>query len=325
MSNVEQYIKQLPTKLTELKTIFSGGLTVSGTDLTSIVTNTSDTVSNTADLVTNTAAVYACIDHINNHLEVDTNAINGVTMSVNSGTNDAGTQRMTIATDDTIKNPIKVMSGFGAPNLYVGNSTNCQVIGAVRNDASGVVGGTDQCFTPLSVDQNGRLYIDLKRVGGTAIDTNSGSKSAGSQRVVIATDDINLAAINTNTGTIATRTQPLTNSQFDINGTKNIAVCTKDTSTLAHCALGIGLARQDFAINPPGWSTFISSGPGNVATDPTYTDPGADNTIAHGCPRVCIATDDVNTANMSTKLNSIYTILNDVWDSTNHYLRTHAV
>jgi hypothetical protein len=50
----------------------------------------------------------------------------------------------------------------------------------------------------LTVDASGRLYVvtdstvttatNLKQVGGTAIDTNTGNASAGTQRVVIATN-----------------------------------------------------------------------------------------------------------------------------------------
>jgi hypothetical protein len=39
--------------------------------------------------------------------------------------------------------------------------------------------------------------INLQKVGGSATDKNSGNASNGSQRVVIATDDVNQAAINT--------------------------------------------------------------------------------------------------------------------------------
>lgn len=49
----------------------------------------------------------------------------------------------------------------------------------------------------------------LMEINGTAVDQNSGNKSAGSQRVVIATDDINLAAINTATSSINTKTPAL--------------------------------------------------------------------------------------------------------------------
>jgi hypothetical protein len=41
--------------------------------------------------------------------------------------------------------------------------------------------------------------IAVNEINGTSIDANSGNKSAGTQRVTIATDDINLSAINTKT------------------------------------------------------------------------------------------------------------------------------
>jgi hypothetical protein len=48
------------------------------------------------------------------------------------------------------------------------------------------------------------LYTNLGKVGGTAVDTNSGNKSAGTQRVVIATDQPNLTTpLNVNTTQIS--------------------------------------------------------------------------------------------------------------------------
>lgn len=270
------------------------------------------------DLKINSDELTACIG--GNQLAVNLVSLNADAVSVGAGNSDVGTQRFTLANDDTLKNPVKVMSGFGAPDLYVGNSTNCQVVGAVRNDASGVVGGTDQCFTPLSVDQNGRLYVDLKRVGGTAVSVNSGNKDNGCIRVCGAADD-----------TAWTKLSALTNSQITYagSGTKVFGMGTRDTNTVGFAPLGIGLARWDFSTTS-GTNMFLSTGPGNVADDPSYT--GGDTATAHAAFRVCIATDDVNMASINSNIATmqgdiatIKTILNDVWDSVSHYLRTHAV
>ena len=55
-----------------------------------------------------------CVDNVNHHLEVDTNAINGVTMAVNSGNNSAGVQRVCLATDDV---NISVMKDYSLGQL----------------------------------------------------------------------------------------------------------------------------------------------------------------------------------------------------------------
>ena len=101
------------------------------------------------------------------------------------------------------------------PNSYAGNgwdSTDIQYlcVGVALNaetdtlsgiivDHIGFVGGrvTDtQIDASISSSVN-TPNINVHRMGGTPTDTNSGNKSAGTQRVVIATDDVNLASQTT--------------------------------------------------------------------------------------------------------------------------------
>lgn len=250
---------------------------------------------------------------------IDRNTNNPQALDFNSGNKAAGTQRVTIATDDLNQSTINA----NTTNILSVENTISSNAATTAINAAAIKAQTDNLSFATPSGYNS-VNVNNKGINDNPFDIGTGTKYLGTQRVCIATDDTNLAAINTNSSTIATRTQPLTNIQYDFSGTKQFAVATRDSSTLGKCALGVGLARQDWNANPPGWNTYISTGPGNVATDPSYTDPGSDVTLAHGCPRVCIATDDVNLASINTKINSIYTILNDVWDSTNHYLRTHA-
>lgn len=67
----------------------------------------------------------------------------------------------------------------------------------------------------------------LMEINGTAVDQNSGNKSAGSQRVVIATDDINLAAINTNT----TQSSFITGQATQTAAGNNIVLATAGTGS----------------------------------------------------------------------------------------------
>ena len=89
---------------------------------------------------------------------------------------------------------------------------------------AGIDSDTDACKTSLAaldnaVDGN-YLNVNLN-VAGSDVDANSGNKSAASQRVVIATDDVNMSAIKTATEASATDLaalevlQTATNSKID--------------------------------------------------------------------------------------------------------------
>jgi hypothetical protein len=119
----------------------------------------------------------------------------GTTTSTNNGAADAGTQRVTIANDSTGQiiargnaasgatdsgNPIKVAGKYNStpPTFTDGQRGDLQL------DASGnlktAVTGT------ISIANNSA--VNVAQVAGTTTDTNSGVKSAGTQRVVLATD-----------------------------------------------------------------------------------------------------------------------------------------
>ncbi len=101
--------------------------------------------------------------------------VNGTTTDTNSGNKSAGSQRIVIATDDVNTSAINTSTSASATSLA-----------ALDN----------------SVDGN---YLNTNmNIAGTDVDSNSGNKSAASQRVVIATDDVNTAAINTSTSGAAT-------------------------------------------------------------------------------------------------------------------------
>lgn len=138
-----------------------------------------------ADNDTNLSAVktmadelYNCIDNVNHHLEVDTNAINGVAMQVNSGNLEisagvSGVQRVCIATDDV--------------NLAAINSSSATVAGAVS-------AGKMQCEVTNNVS------ADIL-IGGLAPSTGDGFYGGvgdNVQRVVIANNDPLLSSIDGN-------------------------------------------------------------------------------------------------------------------------------
>jgi len=288
--NQNNYSKQLISKLDTLNTSLTGGLNVSGTDLTSIVTNTSDTASNTADVITNTGVIAECVDQINHHLEVDTNAINGVTMAVNSGNNSDGCQRFTIANDDTMKGPIHTTGTL--TDINTPGTTKCFVMGGAQLDGK---------FAPLTLNNAGNPSCDITKIQGNSIDTSSGNLSTGTIRTVSATNDTNLLYL---------RTQNVV-----MGSVANGAICTR--SAINQCPLGIGFSRWDDG----AYNAFVATGSGNIAADPTYTIPGGSEPYGYACPRIVIATDDVNISAMKADIATIKTILNDVWDSVAHKLK----
>lgn len=121
----------------------------------------------------------------------------GNPIDTNSGAKSAGTQRVVLATDQPqLTNPLKTQDaadgtpGSAAPATALlaagSDGTNLR---ALATDASGrqkvlLFDGSGNAITSTSsaLDEN------FKLIAGTAVDVNSGSKSAGTQRVVIATD-----------------------------------------------------------------------------------------------------------------------------------------
>ena len=126
-----------------------------------------------------------------NYANVNIN-VAGTDMAANAGTMSAQTPRVTIATDDT---------HFGA----VGAAAD--VDGVVHGQLRYIGAGVDTLETTLSNietaiqiidDWDDSNYANVNiNIAGTDVDGNSGNKSAQSQRVVIATDDVNVSAIKT--------------------------------------------------------------------------------------------------------------------------------
>lgn len=270
MSNAEQFIKQLPTKLNELKTIFEGGITISGSDLGDIKTNTSDTASNTADIISNTGIVADCVDQVNGQIQCNVNAIGGVMISRNAGNVDDGVQRVCIATNDSKLTDIATNTN----NTY--NSAN-----TIHNDLTILTNCVNQV--------NNHVEVDTNAINGIQMASDSGNLSGGVQRVCIATNDVNISAMAADLDTLTNRIE---------------GVASGYVSGLGVVLRGIKFGAGDEPLN---------SGAGNYDV---------------GTLRVCIATNDVNISamklkidSMQTDINTLATILNDVWDSVNHKLK----
>lgn len=149
--------------------------------------------------------------------------LNGTTVDTNSGNKSAGTLRVVIATDQpnlTSALNVNCTSGCVAGGSFSDSSAFTFATTAVSN-TSFVVDDTatnavaENSAGAARMSTNRVLFVDLKntqanttaikvdnsavtqpanvtQLGGTAIDTNSGTKSAGTQRIVLATDQPNL-------------------------------------------------------------------------------------------------------------------------------------
>ncbi len=120
--------------------------------------------------------------------------LNGAAISMNTGVRDAGTQRVTIATNDVVP-----VSQSGAWSLSANQSVNvAQLAGTTTDTNSGnksagtlrVVLATDQpqLTNKLLVTPDANSAVNVAQMNGAAVTMNSGVVGAGVQRVVLATD-----------------------------------------------------------------------------------------------------------------------------------------
>ena len=164
-----------------------------------------------------------------NYLNINQN-IAGTDVAANSGNKSAQTQRVVIATDDINQSAIKTATEACAVDLAaietlittldtvqdnaltkLGEietsadaliSANHTDLVALESSLTSMEGKQDTVITALqlldnAVDGN---YLNVNQnIAGTDVAANSGNKSAQTQRVVIATDDINQSAIKTAT------------------------------------------------------------------------------------------------------------------------------
>lgn len=216
----------------------------------------------------------------------------GTTTDTNSGTKSAGTLRVVLATDqpqltnkllvtpDSVALPANQsvnMAQFGGTNVVTGGVAGVQSVGG--NVANGVTATTNPvpvggvfttAPTTLTTGQTATLQFtaaqnvknDTTTLGGTAIDTNSGNKSAGTQRMVLATDQpnlttalnvalaanqsVNVAQINGVTplmgnGTTGTGSQRVTIASDNTAFTVNPASATVPVSTMNSASANSGV------------------------------------------------------------------------------------
>jgi hypothetical protein len=230
----------------------------------------------------------------------------GATTSVNNGTTDAGTQRVTLSSDSTGQviargnaasgaadsgNPVKVGGRFNtsAPTLTDGQRGDLQL------DASGnlKIAGTTTIGANSSVNVN--------QVAGTTVDTNSGVKSAGTQRVVLATDQPQLTNALKVDGSAVT--QPVSgtlgitaNSSVNVNQVAGTAVDTNSGNKSA------GTQRMVIATDQPNLTTPLNTNVSQINGVAASMGNGVSGT---GVQRVTLASDSTGQVALATGANTI--------------------
>lgn len=282
--NQQTHFNNLDDKLAALITTFDNGLDITSPDLASIA-------SSAATTATNTGTVANCVYVAQNQLKTDLKTLNDTTIATNSGNLDAGVQRVCIASDDV-----------NLSEVY-------------------------QCIDHV----NKHVEIDLNAFNGNMSATNQGFLSNGTLRTCIATDDINIANMNTEITKIGTTVDEATDTiHIDLKTLKGVTL-ENNQGYLSNGVPRVCIAQDDinvarltgnssgdlnaFNVNLRG----IRFGGGDVDIS------SANGNVTSGTIRVCVADNDTNITTLPTisaDIAQLLVILNDVWDSTAHALRT---
>lgn len=177
---------------------------------------------------------------------------------------------------------------------------------ATSANSSPVVIASDQSAVPVSgtVGITANSSVNVNQVGGTAIDLNSGVKSAGTQRVVIATDQPQLtnalkvdgsATTQPVSGTITVQQTTAANLKVDLSGTAANATAIKvDGSATTQPVSGTITANA-------GTGTFGVNN-SQVGGNTISTGNGVSGT---GVQRVTIASDSTGQVTLAAGSNTV--------------------
>lgn len=137
--------------------------------------------------------------------------------------------------DLTNSNPLaaQIVDASGNAITSFGGGTQ-YADGAARGTATGTLAMVDDGTLIQSAkgDTDGTLNNNTTKLAGTAIDTNSGNKSAGTQRMVLATDQPNLTTpLNVNVSQMAGTTPSSGNGATD-SGTQRVTISNDSTGQI---------------------------------------------------------------------------------------------
>ena len=213
---------------------------------------------------------------------VNVGQINGVTPLMGNGVTGTGSQRVTIASDNTAFSVNATLSA--ETTKVIGTARIIGNGGATLDSAPAAtaptnvlqVGGTFTTTpTTLTTGQAGALQltaaqnlkVDHTTIAGTAVDTNSGNKSAGTQRVVIATDQPNLTtALNTNTAQINGVTVLMGNGVTG-TGSQRVTIASDNTAFSVNATLSAETTKVI------GTARIIGNGGATLDSAPAATAP----------------------------------------------------
>lgn len=209
------------------------------------------------------------------------------TVSLNLGDVDTGTQRVCIADNDT--------------NLVAINSKLDTIV------ASGGVAS----------------HVVVDSLNNNTINLNSGNIDTGTQRVCIATNDVNLSNMNNNIGTSNSSLSDIKTYSQDSRDYLN-AINGKSTSTDTYIH-GIADGFDGMKVFPGGVSMVkvLTYGLGGAPLDLDTLISTTNTSISNSNTKLDTIISILST--ISTTLTNTYNILNDVYDGTLHKLKVTAV
>lgn len=148
--------------------------------------------------------------------QVNNAQVAGTAVSVNTGNSDAGTQRVVLASDQPAV--AENLTEVGGSAIALGQTTMAASL-------------------PVTIASNQTdLKVDLDKVAGTTTSVNTGNSDAGTQRVVIASDQPTLSVSFTDT----------TASTIDYKKATAVAAAASDTHTLSPGST-INVTQVDFS------------------------------------------------------------------------------
>lgn len=177
--------------------------------------------------------------------EATLSTLNGKVTAVNTGAVVVSSSALPSGAATSAKQPALGTAGTASTDVItvqgIASMTALKVDGsAVTQPVSGTVAATQSGSWSLAANQS----TNVAQVGGTATDTNSGTKSAGTIRVVLATD------------------QPqLTNKLLvtpDANSAVNVAQINGVTTTMGNGVSGTGVQRVTLASDSTGQVTLAA-------------------------------------------------------------------
>lgn len=192
----------------------------------------------------------------------------GVTTSLNTGVRDAGTLRVTVATNDIVP-----ASQSGTWTVQPGNTANTtgwvvQISSWGTNGSTIAVtnaSGTKLLVTPDSVALPANQSVNVAQMAGVTTSMNTGVRDTGTQRVTIATNDV-VPASQSGTWTVQpgntanTTAWIVQTSSFGTNGS-TIAVVNAGGTKLAVTPDSVALpANQSVNVNQIGGTNVLTGG-----------------------------------------------------------------